>query len=65
MCKQINCYNPLSALLSAYLTPGDSLARSTPKWFAGGTQVPDFSAMLDPNNLAEMLKELNLVFKKR
>lgn len=35
------------------------------KWFAGGTQIPDTSAMLDPNNLAEMLRELDEVFKKR
>lgn len=35
------------------------------KWFAGGTQMPDQAAMLDPNNLAEMLRELDTVFKKR
>lgn len=35
------------------------------KWFVGGTQMPDQAAMLDPNNLAEMLRELDTVFKKR
>ena len=41
------------------------IAPESGKWFAGGTKMPDTQAMLDPDNLQEMLQELDEIVKKR
>lgn len=42
----------------------DSGVTSGGKWFGNGTQAPSTEAMLDPNNRAEMMRELDTQLKR-
>ncbi len=58
----------LDQLRTGKITPvqeGTAIAPESGKWFAGGTQMPDTEAMLDPVNFQEMLQELDATVKKR
>ena len=35
------------------------------KWFGGGDRIPEPEDMLDPQKLGEMLRELDLEFRRR